>query len=853
MNRKNKYKIVFFIFLCGQVFFGQDQKKKLSEKEYERWHILEDENIAPNGKWVSFLLNYNNENDTLVLKNTKNEKTFFYPKAASGKFSSNSKWFLYYENQNELILVDLDTNKKQSFSEVKSYQIDDQSKILAVLKTSDTLSTINLISGETNKLNNVKEYSFSSSGILAIIKEVSVSFINPIHNLKDSTIATGENGFKNLVWNQNKGFAFFQNLEVTLNTNQSHKINYFDYSKKKLYKLNPNDFSELNEKSIVKPFGQKAILIEHSDDKIIFFINNRKKKESKAKEMEIWESDSPLEYPSQELKGNFENSNKMAIWWPTSNELKVVGNNQKPNTIVCPDSNYILSFNPLDYEPQFELAGPVDLYLTNLKTNKTMLLLEKQSQKVQTMGASSAGRYLHYYRDKNWWVYDLAKETHSNITKDLPFTVENYKQDEAGPKYAFGCAGWSSDNKHVFIYDEFDIWMISADGKTKNRITNGRESKKQFRVEEDLYVNKFHRGSIEFLTNTLDVKEGITLSVIDQNKNIGFYVWNEKENLKKIYLENSKSNRIKYASKGNELIWIEQDATKPPRLLLKNTNKSNPITVHQSNEHYLEYGTSKAELVEYTNSKGDSLKGVLYYPYGYKKEKKYPMVVYIYEKLSQRLHLYENPNLYNRDGFSMANYVYDDYFVLYPDIIYEIGNPGISAKDCVVSAVNEVIKTGKIDKDKIGIIGHSFGGYQVASIITQTNVFKTAVAGAAVTDLTNLYLQMNWEWNRTQAWRFESQQMRMGSNPFDNFAGYKNNSPISNASKINTPLLSWSGKEDYNVNWNQSIYLHMALRRLKKKNKLLLFPDEGHGILKMETQMLLSKEIKNWFDSYLKP
>lgn len=852
MNRNNKYRIVLYILLYGQVLFGQNQKKKLDENEYDRWYVLVDENIAQNGKWVSFLLKYNNGNDTLVLKNTKNEKTFFYPKANSGKFSSNSKWFSYYVNQNELILVDLETNKKQSFTEVKSYQIDDQSKILAVLKTSDTLSIVNLISGETNKLNNVKEYSFSSSGILAIVKEASVSVIDSNYNLKDSTIATSENGFKNLVWNQNKGVAFFENLKVPLNTTQSHKINYFDFSNRKLYSLNPNDFSELNSKSIIKPFGQKAILIEHNDDKIIFFINNREKTESKGKKMEIWESDSPLEYPSQELKGNFENSNKMAIWWPTTNELKIIGTNQKPNIIICPISDYILSFNPLDYEPQFELSGPVDLYLTNIKTNKTILLLEKQSQKVQTMGASTAGRYLHYYRDKNWWVYDLANVTHSNITKGLPFTVENYKQDEAGPKYAFGCAGWSSDNKHIFIYDEFDIWMISADGKSKNRITNGRESKKQFRVEEDLYVNKFHRGSIEFLTNTLDVKEGIMLNVIDQNKNIGYYVWNEKDKLKKIYLENSKSNRIKYASKGKELIWIEQDATKPPRLLLKRNNKSYPITVHQSNEHYLEYGTSKAELVEYRNFKGDSLKGVLYYPSVYNKEKKYPMIVYIYEKLSQRLHLYENPSLYNRDGFSMANYIHDDYFVLYPDIIYEVGNPGISAKDCVVSAVDEVIKTGKVDKDKIGIIGHSFGGYQVASIITQTDVFKTAVAGAAVTDLTNLYLQMNWTWNRTQAWRLESQQLRMGSNPFDDFEGYKNNSPIANASKINTPLLSWSGKEDYDVNWNHSIYLHMALRRLKKKNKLLLFPNEGHNILSSETQMLLSKEIKNWFDSYLK-
>ena len=199
MTQTFKNGIIIFILLCGILTFSQNQKKKLNENEYDRWYLLVDENITPNGKWVSFLLKYNNGNDTLVLKNTKNEKTFFYPKASSGKFSSDSKWFSYYVNQNELILLNLETYKKQSFSQVNSYQIDDQSKILAVLKTSDTLNIVSLNSGETRNLAEVKEYSFSPNGILAIIKEESVSVINANHNLQDCIIATSENGFKNLV------------------------------------------------------------------------------------------------------------------------------------------------------------------------------------------------------------------------------------------------------------------------------------------------------------------------------------------------------------------------------------------------------------------------------------------------------------------------------------------------------------------------------------------------------------------------------------------------------------------------------------------------------------------------------
>lgn len=854
MNRQIlKSSIIIFIWLGSQLSFGQNQKRKLMEKDYDSWYLLEGEKIAPNGKWVTFELNYyNNGNDTLVLKEIKNNKQFSFPGGSNGQFSPDSKWFAYYTNQKKLTLLNLDDYTRLEFEEVKKYQIDALTNSIGVLSNKDSLFVTQLKTQKRLQIPKVKEFEFSSNGNLVILKDTSVVLFTADNLWVEIPIASNKLGFRNVVWNQNKGVAFFENQEVIPNTNQNHTIGYYDLENKKYYRLNTNDFPELKQKSIVKPFGQKSIVLETNDDKVFFYFNNREKAKKEDEKMEVWEYDSPLEYPSQITEGNFENKDKVAVWWPQKNKINLLGSNEKPKTIICPDSNYFLSFNTLDYEPQFELSGPVDLYLTDLKTNETILLLEKQTQKVQTFGASSKGNYLYYYRDKNWWVYDLKKKSHINITKDLPFPVENFKHDEAGPKYGFGCAGWSSDNQHIFIYDEYDIWQITPDGKERTRITNGRELQIRFRVEEDLYVNKLYRGGIELLTYTLNKEEGIIISTLDKNKNWGYYIWTEKEGLKKIHHNNSKSSRIKTTSKSQEMIWIEEDVTIPPRVVFKSKKEIKSKLVYQSNRHYQEFESRKAELIKYTNSKGDSLNGVLYYPVNYDKAKKYPMVVFIYERLSQRLHQYENPTLYNRGGFSKANYIHDGYFVLFPDIVYEVGNPGISANDCVERAVNEVLKMNRVDENRIGIYGHSFGGYEVASIITQTNIFKAAVVGSGVTDLTNLYVQMNWSWNRTQAWRFESQQMRMGSNPFENVDGYKNNSPIANTVKINTPVLIWTGKEDFNVDWNQSIYLHMALRRLQKKNKLILFPNEGHTINTMENQVLLTKEIKKWFDEHLK-
>lgn len=844
--------IVLLIFFGCQIAFAQIKKKISAEIDYEKWHTLENEKLAPNGNWVTFELTYENENDTLVLKQCKSEKQFIFSNGSDGQFSTDSKWFTLLKSRDELVLFNLEKGTKETFKGVKKYQVDQLAKSMAILKNKDTLTVLQLKTKKLLQLPNVKEFDFSCKGDLVILKDTSVVLFTADDSFHEIHIASNRFGFKNVVWNQNKGFAFFEMQEAIENTNQNHTIGYYDLENKKEYKLNAKDFPELNQKSIVKPFGQKGIVLETNDDKVFFYFNNREKTKKEEVKMEIWEYNSPLEYPAQIAEGNVENKDKLAVWWPQKNKIGLLGSNDKPKTIICPDSNYIITFNPLDYEPQYELSGPVDVYLTELNSNKSTLLLKKQAQKVQTFGASSHGNYLHYYSDKNWWVYDIQKKRHTNITKNLPHPVENFKQDEAGPKYGFGCAGWSSDNKHIFIYDEYDIWKITPNGKEITRITNGRETVTRFRVEEDLYVNKDYRGSVEFITYTFDKNDGIIIAAIDKNKNWGYYSWSEKEGLKKVIHNNSKSSRIKTTPKNQEMIWIEEDVTTPPRIVFKSKKDIKSKVVYQSNKQYKDFGPRKAELIHYENSKGDSLNGVLYYPIGYDETKKYPMITFIYEKLSQRLHQYEIPTPYSRGGFTVANYIHDGYFVLFPDIIYEVGNPGLSAKDCVESAVDEVLKSNRVDENCMGIYGHSFGAYQVASIITQTDIFKAAVMGSGVTDLNNLYVQMNWSWNRTQAWRFESQQMRMGSNPFENSDGYKKNSPIANAIKVNTPVLIWTGKEDYNVDWNQSIYFHMALRRLQKKNKLLLFPKEGHTINTLENQVVLTQEIKKWFDFYLK-
>ena len=229
------------------------------------------------------------------------------------------------------------------------------------------------------------------------------------------------------------------------------------------------------------------------------------------------------------------------------------------------------------------------------------------------------------------------------------------------------------------------------------------------------------------------------------------------------------------------------------------------------------------------------------------------MVVHIYDVMSDELHQYVNPSFLNREGFNVTNYTLNGYFVLMPDIIYQMGNPGSSAVDCVTAGVNAVTGKGLVDKDKIGLYGHSFGGYETNFIISQTNIFKAAVSGAGISDIISLYFNISRNgYFQSDMWRFENQQFRIGKSLYDDKEVYVNNSPIMHAENVRTPLLLWTGKNDRIVPWNQSITYYLALRKLEVPTQMLVYPDEDHSLENPENQKNLSQRMMEWFDYWLK-
>ncbi len=306
----------------------------------------------------------------------------------------------------------------------------------------------------------------------------------------------------------------------------------------------------------------------------------------------------------------------------------------------------------------------------------------------------------------------------------------------------------------------------------------------------------------------------------------------------------------KMALNNKVLSFTQENYDVPPRLMVYDVTADSLWQVFQSNPHYKDYQWYRRQRIMYHNRDGKRLTGILKYPMDCKKGTCYPMVVHVYEKQSRCWDQYVNPSLYNGTGYNPTNLTADGYFVFLPDIEYEIGEPGFSAADCIISGTKAAMENAPVNPQKIGLMGQSFGGYETLFTITRTELFATAVAGAGFSDFTSDYF--NLEGKSLRFFQYETSQLRMGKSLFDDFQGYLDNSPMYHAQNVRIPFLLFTGGKDYHVNYTQTMAFHFAMKRLGKPNTMLIYPGEAHAFLNPENQRDLTRKVHQWFGYYLK-
>ncbi len=504
--------------------------------------------------------------------------------------------------------------------------------------------------------------------------------------------------------------------------------------------------------------------------------------------------------------------------------------------MVTGNQKYVITSTDKKYKPAFK-EDHADYHLVNVKTGEDKLLYENMLDGFTGPRSSPDGKYLYYFKDKNWWVYNIATAQNTNVTQTIKTNFWNTRDDHPATKPPVGFGGWLKDDKALLVYDEYNTWSVKPDGTDAVKITNG---------ELDEIVYRITR--VDFEDPFLDDSKPIYFSAYgDKSKNFGFSKW-ENGKFSKLVYEPRSISRLTKAKDALTFTWVAQDYHESPSLYV--TNNFDAIEkVASTNLQQENYNWGKSKLISFTNKNGKKLQGSLFYPANYEPGKQYPMIVYIYEILSNGVHNYIRPG--TRSAYNTTNFTTNGYFIFQPDIVYETNDPGMSAVNCVVPAVKEVLKTGMIDKDKVGIMGHSWGAYQTAFLITQTDVFKAASAGAPLTDLISMSLSIYWNSGTPDQKIFETSQGRFDGPWYERTEAHIRNSPMFNASKIKAPLLVAFGDKDGAVDWHQGIEMYGTMRRMEKPHVMLVYADENHGLAKKENQIDYQKRQREWFDHYL--
>jgi dipeptidyl aminopeptidase/acylaminoacyl peptidase len=459
---------------------------------------------------------------------------------------------------------------------------------------------------------------------------------------------------------------------------------------------------------------------------------------------------------------------------------------------------------------------------------------------------SPDGKHAFYFNDKSWFLMSLPEGASVNVTGGLGVAFHQEDDDTPDAPGSYGQSGWAKDSQSFFVNDHYDVWQIFVDGRAARNVTGGegRKAKIQFRVIRTEPADEDDERGV-------DATKPLTLRAeSEETRESGFYTVAANGAPKRL-LWGAKNYRYVTRAKDADVLVISATRfNEYPDLQVTNSNFAAPKKVTDGGAQMAPFYWGNGELITFRNADGVTLKAAVYKPANFDPKQKYPLMVYIYEKLSQGVNNFVDPRPSHNVNFSQ--YVSNGYVVITPDIVYNIGNPGQSALKCVLPAVQAVVDQGFIDEARIGIQGHSWGGYQIAYMVTQTNRFRAAEAGAPVGNMTSAYSGIRWGTGLPRQFQYEKTQSRIGPPLYEAPHKYLENSPIFHIQRVQTPLLILHDDNDDAVPWYQGIELFLALRRNNKEAYLMNYNGEFHGLRRRPDQKDYAHRMQQFFDHFLK-
>ena len=904
--------LIIALVIYSVTSFGQ--KKPLDHSVYDNWKSVGNVEMTDNGKYALYQVNAQEGDGYLVaLSLADMEKRTFERGAApritpDGKFAAFTIKPLFTQTKearikkskpdqmpkDTLAVYNFTSKELKTFPYLKNYKMgrwgnrflafqttppaDTSKSKKPVKKDKDEGSELfvyHLNSGKIDTLKYISEYDFSRGGDTLFyvarpnskdsLNKAGLFMYNPEKGIVTPMLMTDLKQSVKLpeVSEDNSRMVFFARLDTTKqNKDKSISIMEFRTGMQEAKVIIDNSFSAIPKEMTVS--DNRELAFSKDGTRLFFGIapvrpeKDTANKDPEVARLDIWHYEEPYIQPMQ-LRNLQRELRKTYL-----SKIELEG---EPNFIQLAKDEYdniivpakwggergiaISNFN-YRIESQWDANPKRDLYIVDIKTGDAKKILN--GEYISSYTVSPEGNFFVWYNnsDKKWYSLNIPLEKRVCLTEGMTVKFADELHDSPSMASSYGNGGWTENENSVFIYDRYDVWKFDPNGvRAPENFTEGKGAAERitFRItrpDRDFREMEPVAEKSEFLFAAFDNK----------TKENGFYSKNmalRKPALIKWTMEPFTFSSFKRSKNGKEFAFVKANFTNSPDVWISKDNLKTQKRISDINPQQREYNWGTVELVNWKSSTGIDLEGLLYKPENFDPSKKYPMLVYFYERNSDLLHAYRAPAP-SRSTINIPYFISNEYIVFVPDIAYELGHPGKSAIDCIVPGVKMLCENKWVDRDNVAIQGQSWGGYQVAYMITKPETFKwkAAGAGAPVANMTSAYGGIRWGSGMVRQFQYEHTQSRIGKTLWEAPELYIENSPLFFADKVETPLLIMHNDEDDAVPWYQGIEYFTALRRLGKPVWMLQYNNEVHNLAKRVNAKDLSIRLAQFFDYYLK-
>jgi dipeptidyl aminopeptidase/acylaminoacyl peptidase len=802
--------------VAGRDLPGQDEQNFLKMLA-DMYHTLAVQTVSDNGEWVTVWKRYNTSCDTGLIINTGNPAKYagYRTKATNLASLNNDNLLIWGPDQVELVNPGNMTGVV--FKDVKrSAVLEDKSQFLLHYNEKEG----NRLEMRDNNglllcsLDSVTRYTANESNIVyAVTQNSSEGFViysilnNDWHRVygSDKKIVSVETDSESKglrIWEQIPGSRFLELTFLDPGTGDCYRLK----------DLLQSDFNRGSSEVVGKGdtwFLRLEPSPEKEDDPIV----------------DIWYGN------DYSLVEKFLRKGKTMyyLWEPEKGMVSRIGNDSLSTAVNLGSDRFFLCYNQYALEKYASVPTPLLVTVYDRLTDSYALL----DTVTENLYLSDDGEYGLTRRSGKWFLYHIP----SCSKKAVP---------GAGLEKPW----FTDDSKTILFEGKGGLWKYDP---ISGRMTEAV----RFPGYQASIINgnwkSLKEGKGMFDSYQVFLNKPVIIKLFNQQENsTSFVVWN-KGRIRVIVPPGPKRiQSIKWNTTCEFFSWIEEDYNLPPRAVFTKTGEKETVLYPVKNDSR-SFSSLRQELISYTGSEGSPLNGVLFYPVNYDSTRHYPMVVYIYEIQRSKSNMFLNPS-YNEDaGFSIRLMLEKGYFVYLPDIlIYGKDGPGLDALNCVHNALDAVAGIPAINKDKIGLIGFSFGGYETDFIATHSDRFATYVSGAGHSDIIKAYHAFNYNFMFPDFLRLETHQYMMKKAFAEDKHLYFRNSPLIFAENVNAPILLWTGKDDQNISSDHTMAFYNALKRNRKEVIALFYNGEKHGLQNPESQQDLTSRIIDWFDYFLK-